>query len=85
MTLQTPESGAATGMPKHLMQSLESLSNDALKLTYLINMVREIQDDEKQLRTMFDLCADLAESLSHKADELVHEAMGADNLQSRAI
>lgn len=84
MTLQIPESGADTGFPDTLMQSLENLSNDALKVTYLMDMVREIHDN-KELRTMVDLCADLARSLSIKADEVVHLAMKAANPQSEVV
>ena len=78
MTLQTPESGADTGLYDTFMQSLENLSNDALKVTYLMDMVREIHDT-KQLHTMVDLCADLARSLANKANEVVHLAIRAEN------
>ena len=81
MTIQTPESGVDTGLPDTFMQSLENLSNDALRVTYLMDMVREIHDT-KQLRTMFDLCADLARDLANKADEVVHLAMKAGNSQA---
>ena len=81
MTLQTAESGADTGLPDTFMQSLENLSNDALRVTYFMDMVREIHDN-KELRTMVDPCADLARSLSNKADEVVHLAMKAGNSQA---
>ena len=80
MTIQTPESGVDTGLPDTFMQSLENLSNDALKVTYLMDMVRDIHDT-RQLRTMVDLCADLARSLSIKADEVVHLAMKSESSQ----
>ena len=81
MTLQTPETGADTGLPDTFMQSLENLSNDALKVTYLMDIVRDIHDN-KELRTMVDLCADLARSLASKANEVVHLAMKAENSQA---
>ena len=84
MTLQTPDSGANTGLSPKLIQTLENLSNEARTLSYLVHLVRDI-DDNMELRTMIDLCANLAERLSVNANEVVNRAMQADNLQTGAV
>ena len=84
MTLQTPESGADIGLTPTFIQTLENLSNDAQTLSYLVHLVREIHDN-RELRTMIELCANLAGSLSVNANEVVNRAMQADNLQTGAM
>ena len=74
MTLQTPESGADTGLPDTFTNALETLSNDAQILSCLLDMVREIQI-VKEFRLMVDLCATLAGTLSENADKVTRQAM----------
>ena len=38
MTLQTPDSGANTGLSPKLIQTLENLSNEARTLSYLVHL-----------------------------------------------